>query len=346
MGDAERDYYGGIEGGATHSKMVIMDDRGTILAWSEAESTNHWLIGINMCLARINSMAEAAKQEAGIDVNKPLKALGLSLSGGEQKEGQRKVIEGMKSKYPNVSEHYHMCTDTYGAIATACKAGGIVLISGTGSNCQLINPDGSVHTCGGWGHMLGDESSAYWISHKAVKIVFDAIDNLASPPHDIQYVKGAMEKFYGITERFGLLDHVYTSFDKSKFAGFCKRLSEGARDDKDPLCIWIFCEAGRLLGKHIVAVSPHIDQSLLEGENGLRIVCVGSVWKSWDLLKEGFIAGLTSGDSSCPDIKSFTLLKLKESSAIGAARLGAQGVDFDLPVDYKSTVDILYQHEV
>ncbi len=39
---------------------------------------------------------------------------------------------------------------------------------------------------------------AYWISHLAIKTVFDARDNLVTSPHDITYVKKAMEEYFQV----------------------------------------------------------------------------------------------------------------------------------------------------
>ncbi|XP_065182821.1 N-acetyl-D-glucosamine kinase-like [Sycon ciliatum] len=336
---------GGVEGGATRSVAVILNNDGTVLAKEEGLGTNHWLIGIEECCKRINDMITAAKRSAGLDLDQPLQSVGLSLSGAEKADVKEKIASTLTSTYPTLSDSYDVCTDTFGALASACDAAGVVLIAGTGSNCLLINPDSSTHNCGGWGHSIGDEGSAWWIANQAVRIVFQHQDGLTEAPADITWLKNKVYSFFEMENGFGILPHLYDDFKKPKFAQLCKIMATEGSDD--PVVQHIFQQAGWYLGKHVRAVARHAHPSLLSAAGGLNIVCVGSVFKSWPLLKAGFLKGLYPSEDTSPVVSEFRLLFLTGTSAVGAARLGVLHgpTKKDLPLKHDgSDVTLLYEH--
>jgi len=59
----------------------------------------------------------------------------------------------------------------------------------------------------------------------------------------------------------------------------------------------------------------------------------------------GFLQGIKcSPGNAAVQVKRFSLVKLHESSAVGAAALGAKTADHPLPIDYDSMVDEFFSH--
>lgn len=330
-------YIGGIEGGATHSKAVICDRFGSIISKVAGPSTNHWVCGIPEVARRIADMIESAKAQANIDQSVKLQSLGLSLSGCEQDATNKILEDELLTKYPNVAASYYVCSDTMGSIFTASPLGGMVLIAGTGSNALLRNPDGKTFTCGGWGNFLADEGAAWWIAHRAVKTCFDHEDKLHLCPYDTSAVWEQVKKHFQIETRYDLLDHCYAKFDKAFFASLCEKLSHLASKG-DQLSLHLFEDAGRYLAKATTALLPHVSDELLHNGN-LNIVCVGSVWKSWNLLKDGYSKEVAKSTHKF----GLNLITLTQAMAIGAAYLAADSIKFDLPRNYSHNYDTFQQ---
>jgi len=336
-------YFGGIEGGATHTRIVLLNENGAELVDLDVElNTNQWQVGFDECIKRLTDLVSSAKQHAGIDV--ALTSLGLSLSGADSEEVSRAMEARLNALSLALPGSITVECDTVGAIATACEHGGMALIAGTGSNCQLLNPSGDRFRCGGWGHMIGDEGGAYWISHFCIKKLFDAMDNLIPTTLDTTHVHRIMCDYFNVGDQKAMLKHLYSEFKKDVIAGMCRELAKCARVNGDPLCCSAFHAAGHFLALHILALLPKADKALFSEDVGLKVVCTGSVWKSWDLLQEGFMEGLHSTSHDAGKLNKLTLLSLKKPAAFGAVYLGAKKAGYRLPVDLAQNATVFFQH--
>lgn len=173
-----------------------------------------------------------------------------------------------------------------------------------------------------------------------MKAVFDHEDNLVKCPYDITTAWNLIKSHFNIEHRRDMLEHCYASFQKSFYARLCQKMSVAANNG-DELCQTIFTDAGRQLAKMVSALIPRVDKALIETGH-LSIICVGSVWKSWELLKVGFIKELSQHKTEF----ELRLLQLKPniSMAIGALYMAADSVDFPLPRDYSKNYEIFFNY--
>lgn len=327
-------YFGGVEGGATHSNLVICDEHGKVVGKATGPGTNHWALGIEECANRIVTMVHQAKEEARIPKDTPLDSLGLTLSGCEQDSSNAQLAARVTEKDSRIAKAVYVASDTAGSLFTGATNGGMVLIAGTGSNALLRTPEGEQYGCGGWGFLLGDEGSAYWIAHRAVKTIIDDMDGMKRSPHRTGTVWAVLREHFQADTRADLLPHAYKDFNKSHFAGVTAKIAREAYCG-DALSQHLFAEAGVALAMHAAALA----QRTTEGR--IRVVCVGSLWKSWDLLKPGMLRELDDRKVKT----ELQLVRLRVSSAMGAAWLAAKHIDYDLPRDDTEFVSVFYTYQ-
>lgn len=338
----------GIEGGGTKTVVEIVNESGEILAQVTGGSTNPWSLGCRdvdgfKLAARVfkDLIQQALKKiesDQNSNVSLSLSSLAICYSGGGSEVANERLLNALHAEGINDCKIY-LGNDCLAPIFTAFKNGGIVLISGTGSNCILVNPIDEnkqldsldqIKFCnsGGWGNLLGDEGSAYWIAQKAIKYLIDVNDNFLEVDDEIDELQQLIFDHFQVKCLNDLLPYFYSDFKKDFIASLTLKLAIAA--PKNPLFAEFFKQAGYELARHIIAIQPKIDKSLFDLPDGLPIVCAGSVYKSWNLIKPGFMECLKNNINKCPNLKKINLVKIEGHSAIGAVLLAAKFYDKEL----------------
>ena len=381
----------GVEGGASNTSTALVDARsGRVLAQrSVAEGSNAYLIGVPAVADLLAREAAALLAAAALPADAPLAAFGACMSGFSERAPQEALVarfgelRGGSAAAPPaapLAASYYIDNDSPGSIYAAAGArGGCCIIAGTGCMSQLIAPSGLRVACNGHGHMFGDEGSAWFLAQTAVRAIFRALDRYAEGrddpmlAFDTTRAREAMANYFGIErpaagaeqEAGAYSAKMYSlfygaNFKKDFIAGFARVLADVARETGDAFCCELFRQAGAHLGSFARTLAPHLRGAADPDVHGFTIVCVGSVWKSWELLRGGFVAAATApfhhlpgvaraelaamSDAQRGHVASFKLVRLTRSSAVGAAWMAARKAGIDMPLDTDAAVEVLYSH--
>lgn len=101
-------------------------------------------------------------------------------AGGADTEADRKALEGLiRPLAPRAA--ITVVHDSELVLAAGGERYGIAVIAGTGSVAWGRNPRGEQARSGGWGYLLGDEGSGYWLSREAVRHSLRRMDESRAP---------------------------------------------------------------------------------------------------------------------------------------------------------------------
>jgi glucosamine kinase len=149
----------GLDVGGSKTHAVLADGTG-VLAETVVGSANLASVGAREATGQLST---ALDRLGATDVD----AVCAGAAGADSPEQRDQLAALLAGLLP--AARIEVVHDAQLLLAAAGLEAGIALISGTGSVAWGLTPDGRSARAGGWGYLLGDEGSGYWLGREAVR---------------------------------------------------------------------------------------------------------------------------------------------------------------------------------
>jgi glucosamine kinase len=167
-------FYLAIDAGGTKTRCLLADDT-RVLAHGSTGTVKLMRVSEQEATARLQGMLGEVLAAGGVSRGEVTRTC-FGLAGVSSTAVQEWARQGVATM---VGGELILCGDEEIALDAAFHGGpGILVIAGTGSNAIGRAPDGSLHGAGGWGPVLGDEGSGYWIGLESIRAALRAQDRL------------------------------------------------------------------------------------------------------------------------------------------------------------------------
>jgi N-acetylglucosamine kinase-like BadF-type ATPase len=163
----------GFDGGGTRSRMIVRSSQGS-LREIFPRSIKYTDLGIAESVRRFADMLRSLASPETWDTAQ----ISISLSGASNEVANREFVASLKTAFADKEINCQIQSDSISSLNAAYpnNESGYLLIAGTGSVAMARDRAGNLHKAGGWGRLLGDEGSGYWIGLQALKYFVKQID--------------------------------------------------------------------------------------------------------------------------------------------------------------------------
>lgn len=162
-------YVLGIDAGASKTVALLADEHGEIHGRALAPGANVHVYGEEGVERTLRQVV------AELDLPTPISAACIGIAGADrsvEKRAMRRLWQHLGLDCP-----VEIVQDAIVAlVAGARERLGIVLVAGTGTISYGIDPQGHEARSSGWGHLLGDEGSAFWLGHQVLRRSVRAVE--------------------------------------------------------------------------------------------------------------------------------------------------------------------------
>ncbi len=166
--------YVGFDGGGSTSRFLIQQKHDEPKLFTYPLSLKYTDLGID---ESARGFSECLRENLGADVMN-IRAMCISLSGASNESMNKEFALAFRKEIGLTNLKLHIESDSSFTLETVYPGdrSGILLIAGTGSVAIAKTKSGEIIKVGGWGRMLGDEGSGYWIGMQALKHFCKAMD--------------------------------------------------------------------------------------------------------------------------------------------------------------------------
>lgn len=242
----------GIDGGGTHTRCALFDDKGHLLGFSVGGPSNYGDVGVDTARRNLHQVIITACNAHGVmDVVSVFLGMANVVSEADR-ETIRGMLDGLGLSPEAVVGVSHDCR--VALMGGTGGAPGIVLIVGTGSSCYGRDASGRDWRSGGWGYLIDDIGSAFYLGKQALTAVIRAQDGRARETKLTAPVMHAL----GLRDPNDLMRRIYhPKLDRASIAALAPIVIELADSDEEVArIIKAGCEE---LARMVAAVEVRLD---------------------------------------------------------------------------------------